>query len=519
MGDKRKKKISNKENLKISGISGASTETIQRYGSAVKEYCMSYTGVDNEFGRHLKKGLKDIANSKINPNYEYNNVHQQAGFSAEIKIRARENANNIINNKKVTIVRTDDIGMVNDQYYDLVTIDSSGNIIKGSGRQVKFIGNSKNDLQGLDKHKRILQKLEGKNFQKYLDNDIPIEIPSDDYEGVLVKINEKINKHKDSIQSGKLDSNQLNNKKTQIRKLEKLKDNLKKSSVSSKEAVEARINPLTSTVKDITSTSHKAGLQGLGFGVAIGGSISIIKNLVAFCKGELEFNLAVENFLQETGSSGAIGYATTFSGTAVKGIMQNSSSQYIRTLSQTNLPGTLAAVTLTVGRSMKRYFNGEIDGVECMQEIGQEGANMVSSALFATIGQIAIPIPVVGGLIGGMLGYSLSAATFGFLKESLENEKIARENRVKIEIACNEYIRMMEEYKIFIHQNINKYLSSELTNFSKSFDGILDAAKIGDIEWFIDSANEVSKQFGKKPIISDKDDFIEKMTSDEPFVL
>ena len=41
---------------------------------------MSYTGINNETGNHLKKGLKDIASSKINPDYEYNNLHQQAGF-------------------------------------------------------------------------------------------------------------------------------------------------------------------------------------------------------------------------------------------------------------------------------------------------------------------------------------------------------------------------------------------------------------------------------------------------------
>ena len=154
-----------------------------------------------------------------------------------------------------------------------------------------------------------------------------------------------------------------------------------------------------------------------------------------------------------------------------------------------------------------------------MQELGQEGANMVASAIFATIGQIAIPIPVVGGLIGGMLGYSLSAASFGFLKEALENEKIARENRIKIEEACNNYIQFMDEYKSYISENINNYLYKEQDNFSKSFEGILDAAKIGDINWFIDSANDISLQFGKQPVIKDTMDFLQKMESDETIII
>lgn len=519
MKKKEKKKEFEFNNLKNATISGASSEVVQRYGSAVKEHYMSYTGINNETGNHLKKGLKDIANSKINPDYEYNNLHQQAGFSAEIKIRARENANNIINNIKETTVRTDDIGMVNDEYCDLVTLDSSGNIIKDSGRQVKFIGNSQSDSSGIYKPKRILKSLKSRKFEKYLDKGVKLEIPSDDYDDVIKEINDEININQKSIRSGKLDSKLIQSKEENIKKLELIKKNLKKSNTSSKDALEARMNPLLSTGKEIVSVSHEAGVQGLKFGAAIGGSISIIKNMVAFAKSDITFDEAMENFICETGGSAAVGYATTFSGSAIKGIMQNSTSEYVRTLSKTNLPGTLVAVTITVGKSLTKYFRDEIDGLECMQEIGQEGANMVASAIFATIGQIAIPIPVVGGLIGGMLGYSLSAASFGFLKEALENEKIARENRLKIEEACNNYIQLMDEYKSYISENINNYLYKEQENFCKSFEGILDAAKIGDIDWFIDSANNISLQFGKRPVIKDKMDFLQKMESDETIII
>lgn len=519
MRKKEKKKGLVFTNLKNATISGASSEVVQRYGSAVKEHYMSYTGIDNEFGKHLIKGLKDVANSKINPNYKYNNLHQQAGFSAEIKIRAKENANNIISNIKETIVRTDDIGMVNDEYSDLVTLDSSGNIIKNSERQVKFIGNSESDPSGIYKSKRILQSLKSRKFDKYLNKGVKLEIPSDDYDDVIKEINNEININQKSINSGRLDSKLVQSKEENIKKLELIKKNLKKSSISSKDALEARINPLLSTGKEIALVSHEAGVQGLKFGAAIGGSISIIKNMVAFAKSDITFDEAMKNFICETGSSATAGYATTFSGSAIKGIMQNSTSQYIRTLSKTNLPGTLAAVTISVGKSLTKYFKGEIDGVECMQELGQEGANMVASAIFATIGQIAIPIPVVGGLIGGMLGYSISAASFGFLKEALENEKIARENRIKIEEACNNYIQLMDEYKIIVSENINNYLYKEQDLFSKSFEGILDAAKIGDIDWFIDSANNISLQFGKEPIIKDKMDFLRKMESDETIII
>lgn len=77
----------------------------------------------------------------------------------------------------------------------------------------------------------------------------------------------------------------------------------------------------------------------------------------------------------------------------------------------------------------------------------------------------------------------------------------------------------MDEYKSYISENINNYLYKEQEIFCKSFEGILDAAKIGDIDWFIDSANNISLQFGKQPVIKDKMDFLQKMESDETIII
>lgn len=39
------------------GVAGAQAEIVQRYGSAVKEQFVAYTGTDRETGQVLKKGL------------------------------------------------------------------------------------------------------------------------------------------------------------------------------------------------------------------------------------------------------------------------------------------------------------------------------------------------------------------------------------------------------------------------------------------------------------------------------
>ena len=83
---KLKLSLSTIQNISIS--SGA-RETVSRYGSAAAEFIKAYTGVDNEKGVTLSKGLKKISEYKINPENFEENTRQQAGFSAEVMITAK----------------------------------------------------------------------------------------------------------------------------------------------------------------------------------------------------------------------------------------------------------------------------------------------------------------------------------------------------------------------------------------------------------------------------------------------
>ena len=176
------------------GIAGSAYEAVQRYGSANKQHFVAYSGVDNEAGKTLVKGLKQISEQKINPDYEFQNIQQQAGFSAEVKDVARSNAENIINGNKTRKIRTDDLGSVNDPLYDTVMLDSEGNVIEGSGAQMKFLGASEKDPAGLGDAGRAFEKLQSKKFEKYLDHDAKIDVPADQYDGIISATDEKLEK-------------------------------------------------------------------------------------------------------------------------------------------------------------------------------------------------------------------------------------------------------------------------------------------------------------------------------------
>lgn len=519
--DEKAEKKRRQEDLLNAGIAGSAYETVQRYGNAAKQHYVAYSGVDNEAGKVLAKGLKQISEEKINPDYEFQNIHQQAGFSAEVKDVARSNAENIIKGDSSRKIRTDDLGRVNDPLYDTVTLDANGNMIDGSGAQMKFLGASANDPTGAGDAARALEKLQSKKFEKYLDHDVKIEVPSDQYDKMIQEANGKIESLSRQLENQKHSGNtaQAQKLQAQIDKLEKIKQNLRKSSVSSREAVFARLHPGLSTAADVAKISHRAGVQTAETAAVIGGSVSIVKNLVSVCKGETEPDEAVANVAKDTATTAAVGYGTGFAGAALKGAMQNARSQYVQILSKTNVPATIVAVSVSATKTLTRYFKGEINGVECLETLGEEGTGMVSSAMFAAIGQIAIPIPVVGSMVGGMVGYALSSATYGILTQSLKEEQLAHEQRMQIERACEEHRKMIQEYRAEMERLIRAYLLDSMDIFRESFSGIKDALAIGDVDWFIESANTITESFGGKASFSSMEDFNLKMSTGSTFKL
>lgn len=511
-----------------------SAEVVARYGSAIKEHFVAYSGVDNEAGKQLTKGLKEISQYKVNPENKYSNLKQQAGFSAELKHVARKNAENIINKSGERIIREDDLvnsnnklydkvniyddnnnvigverqefdAKVNHELYDHITYDEHGNIIDKS--QMKFVGHDSSSA---------LQKLASKDYQKYLDNDVPIDVPSEQYEGIKIEAEAKAKSCYEQAerlkQDGKLDI--AEKKLEEAKKYEKISKNVRKSELSSDEAMEARENPELSTAKDILKLGHRAGLEQAKMGAAIGGGISIIRNCVACFNGDKEPEDAIKDVALDTGKAAVVSYSTTFTGSVIKGAMQNSKNATLQNISKTSLPAVIVTTTLEVGKTFKKYFSGEIDGVQCFEELGEKGVGMLSSSMFTIAFQAAIPIPVVGALIGSMVGYAFSSAYYKEVLNVFKEAKLAHEKRLRIEAECAEAIEMIREYRERLEQLVSEYLIDYITVFNDALNQMYIALELGDIDSFIDGNNKIINKLGKEAQFNSFKEIDDFMNSD-----
>lgn len=501
-----------KNNLSIKDVitSSAMHELIQRYGEAGRQFLIGLIGVDQTTGQVFDRSLLKVSTGKLNPNYRDQNIKQQAGYAAEINSVSRRNAEAIINREPNRYARSEDIARYgkNHKVVDIIEL------VNGEARstsQMKFVTDGEVLL------KKIARGEGGgkTDLSRYLDAD-RLEVPTEQVENMKEFCRKKAKALKE--QAERL---QLEDKSKLAERLHKQSDNYKKleekitdSGLTTEEAIQYRLNPRWETTKDIASVSHRAGVEGARFGAAIGGTISLVSNIIAVHAGEKELSDAILDTTKNTVISGAVGYSAAFSGSALKSFMQQSSSAVTRGLSKTGLPAMIVSTCLAAVQSIKKYAKGEINEEELAHEVGLTTSGMLSASMFTTVGQFAIPIPVLGAIIGGMVGYTLTNTFYQSFFEVLKEAKLSAEHRKIIEMQCLAARIVAQEYEEAIKNLFNQKLI-DINQESKAMFAVLGNPEISADD-FCAGMNQFANMLGKKISINNMAELDDAMSSNNP---
>lgn len=514
------------ENRRIMGkaLEGAAVETVQRFGSAIKEHLAAYAG-DREKpadgNSRPPKTLKSIAETPTSNEFREQNIAQQAGFSAEVESAARKNADNIIAGKDTRFKRYDDVKHVsNDPIVDIVEVDDLGKPIIGSEAQMKFVGSSP---------KELLNALKSKEYAKYRDAGVIMDIP-DDYCDVLMGdgpdgINEQIRKRQ-----VKLDGDRLTGKNSpesiqqQIDDLKQIKKSLRKSGLTKSEALYAREHPKRMVAKDVAKVANKVGLQQARNGALIGGGVSLIRNMVACINGSIEPAEAARNVGVDAGLAAAFGYVTAFSGAAIKGAMQNASSEYLRSLSRTNVAATMVSTVTDVSKVVALYCRGEITGAACIERLGQQGMGQLGGVMGVAVAMAAIPadsafMAAMVGMAGSTLGYAAAVAIYEELSTALHDYELAKEERIRVERECAEAVELIRQYRRDMSRDVENYLATRDELCNRAFDAMDQALISNDIDGYLAGNAEIQESLGYLPRFRTQQEFDDLMAPDDNFVL
>lgn len=491
------------DGLQDSVIGAVATENIERYGRAAGEYIKGYKGEVGLDGATLKKGLKQVAESKVNPDYRYQNIKQQAGFSAEIHYVNKENADSIINKTNRTIYRSNDIGRGNDPKFDVLSIDENGDPTWGA--QMKFCGKFSTQKEINDSAKFVADRLASDKWERYRGNSVLV--PSEQYKAAkkyALKTSENYyNQAQKCRQEGNIEKVQMLEERA-VRYQQVSKD-LTDSGISSKEAIFLREYPKLATAKYVIRTAHQSGMENAKSAAILSMTISTARNIAGVLQNDKEVSEAVYDIGKDTLDGAVSGYLIGAGDTAIRGVMNSSSNSVFVNLSKTNLPAMIATTTVQVGKSLIRYVNGEINSLELVEELGEKGTGMMAASLGAAIGTGVFP--GVGTVIGGMIGYMTSSTIYNSCMLVLKEERISEERREKIHYLAEAAIESMSRQGRELSQLIDIFYSNRKKVFDESLKSLEKAYEKNDLELFTQGLNAIAIEMGEVLQFKNFDEF------------
>ena len=262
-----------------------------------------------------------------------------------------------------------------------------------------------------------------------------------------------------------------------------------------------------STDQDIGHIVHSVGVESAEFVAIFCGTIVLVQQIIALLKNEVDGKEALLNIGGNTFKQAVKKYILVGSSTLLKSTLEEAHHVGLRGASMTGLPETTIQVSIATSKILYQYCTGKIDAKTCVQKISVQGANTLSANLFSVIGQIVIPIPVAGAIIGVIAGYAMSAFMVKTLQKSFNEESISIERRKKLEKASVEYIQQMKIHREQFEGYINTYLAHKKEQFQFALIGMQEAIKLNDTQWVIDMGNRMLFDFDGKITFKNQDEF------------
>ncbi|GAA8525408.1 hypothetical protein oki424_06710 [Helicobacter pylori] len=129
------------------------------------------------------------------------------------------------------------------------------------------------------------------------------------------------------------------------------------------------------------------------------------------------------------------------------------------------------------------------------------------------IGQLAIPIPAIGALIGGFVGITMSKTFYDISLKTLKEAKDARQRRIEIEKECRDCIRQLEMHQNQFNEVFERYFHGTIKFFNESFDELERVLHAGDADLAIGANNKIQEGLGQKPLFGNKQECWNFITS------
>ena len=286
-------------------------------------------------------------------------------------------------------------------------------------------------------------------------------------------------------------------------------------------AAEKRNNQraLKKGLKNAVGTAHDAGKAGAQNAGVTTLTMSGIMNVVSVIKGEKSGEDAVVDTIKDGGKAAVTGYAMGGVMTVVSQSLSYSSSKFARELAKNNVPGKVITAVIVTGDTLKKWGNGEITTQECLIQLGDKGLNMATMGSSMVVGQALIPIPIVGGAIGALVGSMLTSNLYYGLIKDLQTKQLEHEERLRIIAECNAAAEQARQFRAELEQYLDSYFAEYRSCFDSAISSMQLSFSMGDADGVIAGANEITRKLGGQVKYETVSEFKYFLDSDEDDIL
>jgi hypothetical protein len=249
-------------------------------------------------------------------------------------------------------------------------------------------------------------------------------------------------------------------------------------------------------VRNAVGTAHEAGKAGAQSAGTTALTMSGIMNMVSVLKGEKSGEEAVTDTIRDGGKAAVTGYAVGGGMTVISQKMSQSSSEFIQMLAKNNVPGKIITAVIVTGDTLKKWGEGEITTQECLIQLGDKGLNMATMGYSMAAGQALIPIPIVGGAVGALVGAMLTSNFYNGLMNELQTKQLEHEERMRIIAECNAAAEQARAFRAELEWYLDSYFEECRSYFDAAMSSMQLAYAMGDADSVIAGANDITRKLG-----------------------
>lgn len=391
-----------------------------------------------------------------------------------------------------------------DPFTDVLLKDSIGNIIERG--QVKYYETPRQTMESLSEGKYNV------NNAKYA----PPEQVDQIKQMALDKAKTLRSQAKQLRQKG--DVELAKQKLSEAKNYEHTAEHVKGLPRTRDEAIQASENEFSRvkvTGQAMLQDFHESGVKGAQVGAAVSGTLSGVQNIHAAIKGDKEIGEAIVDTAIDTAKGACVSYAVSFSSTAVKAgaqkVGEKIGSKTLQAFANSAKgPAIFITSTIEVGKSLKKYMDGELGTADLFIELGEKGTGILcgevgavvgeacgvaaGTAIGAFIGTVIIPGlgtgagalagakigAIVGPIVGSMVGYMVGTQIYQSVHSLISQYDSEKYIRMKA-IYEHAYQRMKKE-RLELERQIDLHFANRKAYFSDCFKQMENAIFDNDIE-------------------------------------